>query len=209
MLNYDIHIEKKTVKGDLCNGEGTACCVLSQKTMKKYPSVTRILQPYTDFSMVPEYILTRATLRGQEVHRIIAAICQGLWIPPIPPDLAGYILSFRTWFDAYVEKVIFSEKELVDPVYGFLGHLDFYGRLKSLDMTLIDWKTPLTLYKQWKVQLSAYRRLLDVKKQVVDVIASLQLDPKGGIPKMVRYENSGEDFNIFLGLLNAHNYFGK
>jgi len=175
------------------------------------PSVTQILQPYTDFSMVPEHILTQATLRGRDIHAICAAICRGLWFPSLIPEYAGYILSFRTWFDKYVEEVIFVEKELVDPVYGFLGHPDFYGRVKSLGMALIDWKTPITLYKQWKVQLSAYRRLLKVNIDRmpcrIDVVASLQLDPKGGAPKMVRYEDSAEDFNIFLGLLNAHQYF--
>lgn len=175
------------------------------------PSVTQIISPYVDFSMVPEHILNIATDRGKTVHNICAGICQDLWWPNIARthDCAGYIASFRTWFDSYVEEVIFAEKELVDPIYGFKGHPDFYGRVKSLGMGLIDWKTPVTLYKQWKVQLSAYKKLLDVKKRQVDVIASLQLDPKGGIPKMVRYENSAEDLNIFLGLLNAHNYFAK
>lgn len=171
------------------------------------PSVTQIISPYTDFSMVPEHILTWATERGRKVHAICAAICQGLWIPPIPSEYAGYIASFRTWFDMYVEEVIFVEKELVDPVYGFMGHPDFYGKIKDMSYALLDWKTPITLYKQWKIQLSAYRRLLDVKKYKVDVVASLQLDPRGGIPKMERYENSAEDLNIFLGILNAHNYF--
>ena len=171
------------------------------------PSVTQILAPFVNFDNVPEQILTRATERGQNVHTICAAICRGLWLPPIPSECAGYIASFRIWFDKYVEEVIFVEKELVDPVYGFLGHPDFYGRLRSLGMALIDWKTPVTLYKQWKVQLSAYRRLLYVETKQVDVVASLQLDPQGGIPKMGRYEDSAEDFNIFLGLLNAHNYF--
>ncbi len=173
------------------------------------PSVTQILQPYTDFSMVPEHVLTWATERGRKVHAICAAICRGLWIPPIPLECEGYTTSFRSWFERYVEEVIFVEKELVDPVYGFMGHPDFYGKVKSLGMALIDWKTPTALYKQWKVQLSAYERLLGVNNRKADTIASLQLDPKGGAPKMVRYEDSAEDFNIFLGLLNAHNFFAK
>lgn len=175
--------------------------------MPNYPRVTEILDPYVDFSMVPEHILTRATEKGRKVHSICAAICQGLWIPPIPSECAGYVASFRIWFDEYVEKVIFVEKELVDPVYGYLGHPDFYGRLKSLGMALIDWKTPITIQKAWKVQLSAYRRLLYVETMKVDVVASLQLDPQGGIPKMVRYEDSALDFNIFLSALMCHNYF--
>ncbi len=186
--------------------------------MDKLVSVTQVLAPFINFDNVPEHVLTRATERGSKVHAICAAICQGLWIPPIPPECAGYIASFQTWFDQYVEEVIFVEKELVDPVYGYLGHPDFYGKLKGIGYALLDWKTPITLYKQWKVQLSAYKRLLEInKKQIreykfvraIDVVASLQLDPQGGIPKMERYENSVEDLNVFFGLLNAHNYFAK
>lgn len=174
--------------------------------MIKYPRVTEILSPYIDFSMVPEATLAQAAYRGTQVHSLCAAYAQKLFTP-IPQEYAGYLLSFQKWFDQFVKEVLYVEKELIDPAYGFMGHIDFYGRLKRLCMALIDIKTPITLYKQWKVQLSAYKRLLDVDKKKVDVIASLQLDPKGGIPKMVRYENSAQDLNIFLGILNAHNYF--
>ena len=172
-----------------------------------YPSVTKILSPYTDFSMVPEHVLSRATERGQKVHSICAGICQGLWIPEIPEECAGYIRSFQRWFDEFVEEVIFVEKELMDPTYGFIGHLDFYGKLKGLGLALLDWKTPLALYKSWRLQMAGYHRLLEVKQKRVDVVASLQLDAYGKIPRMARYENSAQDFNVFLGLLNGHNYF--
>ena len=172
-----------------------------------YPSVTTILSPYVDFSMVPEHVLSRATERGSKVHAICAAILQGLWVPEIDPECAGYIASFQAWKEQFVEEVIFVEKELTDPTYGFMGHLDFFGRLKRLGYALLDWKTPITLYKAWRLQMAGYNRLLEVEREQVDVVASLQLDPNGGIPKMVRYENSAQDFNIFLGLLNGHNYF--
>lgn len=174
-----------------------------------WPRVSQVLQPYTDYSMVPEHVLTRKTEIGRTVHQYCAGIAQGLWMPQILPECAGYITSFQNWFDTYVEEVIFLEKELSDPVYHFIGHLDFYGRLKKLGLALLDWKTPITLYKQWKVQLASYKRLLDVIKRPVDLIASLQLNPEGKIPKMTRYQDSAEDLNIFLGLLNGHNYFKR
>ena len=172
-----------------------------------YARVTEILNPYTDFSMVPEHILSRATERGRKVHAICAGILQGLWIPPIDPEYAGYIASFQAWREQFVEEVIFVEHELVDPTYGLIGHIDFYGKLKKLGYALLDWKTPVALYKAWRLQMSGYNRLLEVAKRKVDVIASLQLNPDGNIPKMTRYENSAQDFNIFLGLLNGWNYF--
>ena len=177
--------------------------------MTDLPRVTEILEPHTDFSKVPESTLEQAAYRGTKVHQSCAAYAQKLWAP-IPQEYAGYFFSFQTWFDEYVEEVVYVEKELIDPIYGFVGHIDFYGRLKSLGRALLDWKTPITLYKQWKIQLSAYGRLLEVDKKKVDVVASLQLDPNGKTPKMVRYEGeSAQDFNIFLGLLNAHYYFQR
>lgn len=172
------------------------------------PSVTQIISPYVDFSMVPSYILDPAKERGNKTHAICAGICQGLWIPSIPRECDGYITSFHLWFDRYVEEVIFSERKLVDPVYGFTGQPDFYGRVRDGNHILVDWKTPFILYKAWKIQVGGgYKRLIEVAKKPLDRVGSLQLDPNGGIPKMTWYKNDPADFNIFLGLLNAHNYF--
>jgi len=173
-----------------------------------YARVTEILNPYTDFSMIPEYILSHATERGRKVHAICAGILQDLWIPTIDPDCAGYIASFQIWKDQFVEEVIFVEHEFIDSTYGFIGHIDFYGKLKKLGYALLDWKTPIALYKAWRLQMAGYERLLQVAKKKMDVVASLQLQQDGGIPKMTRYEGtSAQDFNIFLGLLNGHNFF--
>jgi len=174
--------------------------------MTDYPRISTILEPYEDFSMVSEATIVQAQYRGTQVHQYAAAYALKLWVP-IDNTYTGYFLSFQRWFDKFVKKVIYVEKKLEDPIYGFKGSLDFYGELNSLGMGLIDWKTPLTIYKSWKLRMAAYKRLLDVDKKKVDVVAALQLDPNGGIPKMVRYENSAQDLNIFLGILNGYKYF--
>lgn len=188
----------------ICNGFGSDRTIFMMKS--ELPRISEVIAPYIDFSKVPEYTLERAKSRGTEVHQTCAAYSLGLF-HSIPSEYRGYFTSFQIWFDKYVEEVIYVEKKLEDATYGFRGTLDFYGRLKRLGMTLIDIKTPIILYKQWKVQLSAYKRLLDIDRKKVDVVAALQLDPNGGIPKMVRYEDSAQDFNIFLGILNAHHFF--
>ena len=174
--------------------------------MNDLPRISHIVEPYENFSMVPEATMAQAQYRGTKVHAANAAYALGLFAP-ILKQYAGYFLSFQTWFNRFVEEVIYVEKTLKDPVYGFQGTLDFYGKAKYYGLLLCDWKTPLTVYKSWKLRMSAYRRLLEVDKKKADVVAALQLDPNGGIPKMTRYENSAQDFNIFLGLLNAHHYF--
>jgi len=172
-----------------------------------YPRVTEIL-PSPDFSKVPEHILTNATERGTKVHRIIAAICQGLWVASIPEDCRGYVESFQRWFDEYVEEVIFVEQELIDPIYEFRGHIDFFGKLRKIALYgLTDWKTPIISQESWRLQMAAYNRLLEANGVIVDLVASLQLHPEGKVPKMIRYEGtSASDFNVFLGLLNGFKF---
>lgn len=174
--------------------------------MTELRRISHILEPYEDFSKIPEHIMAQAQYRGTEVHSVCAAYARKLFYA-LPPEYAGYFLSFQRWFDKFVEEVIYVEKRLEDPVYGFMGHLDFYGRLHCLGMALIDWKTPLTIYKSWRLRMAAYNRLLEVDKKQVDVVAALQLDPNGSIPKMTRYEGtSAQDFNVFLGLLNGYKF---
>ena len=157
--------------------------------------------------MVPETTMAMAQYRGTEVHKACAAYALKLFYS-LSPEYTGYFQSFQRFFDKYVEEVILVEKKLEDSVYGFKGTLDFYGRLNTLGMALLDWKTPLAIYKSWRLRMAAYNQLLHVDKKQTDVVAALQLDPNGGIPKMTRYEGtSAQDFNIFLGLLNAHHYF--
>jgi len=174
--------------------------------MPNFPSVTQILSPYTDFSMVPEHILSRATERGQKIHAICAAILQGLWVPRIEPELAGYIASFQAWKEQFIEEVIFVEHELVDPVYGFIGHPDMIVRAYK-EIILVDLKTPVVLQKAWQLQLSAYLHLARKNGHKPNKAGSLRLTPNGAIPKMQWYLDNANDFNIFLGLLNGFRYF--
>uniref|UniRef100_A0A6H2A1M9 PD-(D/E)XK nuclease superfamily protein n=1 Tax=viral metagenome TaxID=1070528 RepID=A0A6H2A1M9_9ZZZZ len=172
------------------------------------PSVTRIISPYVDYSQVPSNRLEQATQRGKDVHSIIAAIALNLWVPKIPEECKGYVESFKGWFDKYVEQVVYVEHELVDTVYRFYGHIDFYGKIKKIGCGVIDWKTPILQEKAWRLQMAGYERLVTYRGKHIDVVASLQLDPNGRLPKMTRYEgHSARDFNIFLGMLNAYYFF--
>lgn len=170
----------------------------------KYPSVTEILNPYVDFSMVSEHILTRATDRGKTVHSICAGICQGLWIPEVSEECEGYIESFQGWFDSQVKEILLVEEELIDEVYSFKGHPDIIVKIPE-GIVLVDLKTPTGLQKAWRLQLAAYLRL--ARKFKPEKAGSLRLNADGKTAKMEWYKDSAQDFNIFLGLLNAHNYF--
>lgn len=110
---------------------------------KNYPSVTQVLKPWSDFSRVDLDLLNMAAARGTEVHSICAAIVQGLWYEEPRPEVAGYVRSFRDWFESSISEVCWAESKLVDEVYRFTGTPDIVVILKGDSApSLWDIKTP-------------------------------------------------------------------
>ena len=176
-------------------------------TRRETPSVTEVMRPFIDFSMIPDDVLEYASERGSAVHQICASIAQGLWVTNILEEYSGYIKSFHLWFDSQVQSVIQVEQRLYDNDFGFNGKPDFIGILKSNEIVLIDWKTPVALQKTWQAQLAAYQHLARKNGFAIQSAGSLRLNPDGKVPKMKWYENSVRDFNAFLNALNAFNFF--
>ncbi len=171
------------------------------------PSVTRVLSPFADFSGIRPEVLAHAAERGTKVHQACAAIVQGLWVPDLDEEVAGYVESFKLWFPV-VEEVVLSEEELVDPDLGFKGHPDLICRIRGDSrLTLIDFKTPLAKGPLWRTQLSAYRHLAHVSKYDVERIASLRLKASGKRPILDEYTHAGGDLQAFLGALTAYRFF--
>lgn len=170
--------------------------------------VTEILQPFSDFSMVPEDKLQAACDRGTEVHQYLYSYALGLWSPR-PEGHEGYCESAERWLDQHVKKVISAEEEFTDKTLGFLGHPDLVAET-DMGLMLVDYKTPIAEARSWAIQISgAYHHLVTKKLRVKKLIPSaLMLSPKGGAAKLRRYEeNQTYFFSIFLGALNALRYF--
>ena len=175
-------------------------------------SVTQALSVYSDFSKISPHVLEHATARGTEVHRICAAIAKGLWVPRIPAECAGYVESFRGWFKAIVEEVIFVEREFVCTCYQYVGHPDLGVVIRGDNgITIPDIKTPVTAQKTWAGQNSAYWHLVEEHGGYDFPIirsGSLMLNPEGKTARLKEYtENSAADFNAFLAALTAYRYF--
>jgi len=176
--------------------------------MKMLPSVTEVIEPWVDFSRIPPGTLQAAADRGTLVHEACAMHAQGLWSIGNPPEIAGYVASFRRWFDQIVTEVILVEERLFDYALGYCGQIDLVVRVKGGETWLVDLKSPVTLSKSWRVQLAAYQYLCEKSGVTVDRSGSLRLRNDGKIPKMDWYEGSAtQDFNIFLSALNCHRYF--
>ena len=175
------------------------------------PSVTQIISPWSDFSMVPEHVLEAAGVRGTRVHKSCASIARGLWAPR-PADISGYLLSYDQWFTLIdKDRPMWIEEEFISKIWGFIGHPDFVGFYRGdPGLVVVDNKTPRSLLKAWKAQLAAYAILVEEKTGIkVNRCGSLRLNPEGGRP--IFDELSGKEriraTEAFIGALTAHKYF--
>jgi hypothetical protein len=177
----------------------------------KIVSVTQALSPFNDFSAVPPAVLEEAKIRGTMAHNLFASYVLGLWIPSVPENCIGYFDSFNRWFDGTVEEVIAVEKRIVHPVHHFDGQLDLLCRIKGdAGLMLLDHKTPMALYKSWRVQCAAYKKLADLEYPSITRTGSLRLSRDGKRAKLEEYSGTIErDFALFLNCLSAYQYFYK
>jgi hypothetical protein len=176
-------------------------------------SVTQIIAPWVKWDHIPEERLAMAAERGTDIHDACHAIALGIGWFPITNEgraVAGYVDSFRLWFESVVYDVLFTERELKDDNFGFIGHPDLLVVNKDREILLIDLKSPVTRSKSWRLQLAAYAHLCEIAGHRPDKIGSLRLHPKGNPPKMDWYQDSRlQDFNIFSCCLTAHRYLNE
>ena len=168
----------------------------------KFPSVTQILSPFSDFSKIRPDVLEAAAAKGTRVHAACALICKGGW-PVVAPEEQGYVDSFLRWFSR-VEQVHHIEEEFRDEAMGFMGHPDLVVTWEGRSM-VVDLKTPVGLQKLWELQLAGYGHLVR-KGTAVEAVATLQLDPQGGIPKAHYVKNEAQAFAAFFAALQVWRY---
>jgi hypothetical protein len=176
-----------------------------------YPSVTKVLSPYVDFSMIRDDVLKAAGERGTAAHNACFAYAAGLPSFGMPDEVKGYFESFKRWFDSAVAEVLFIEERMIDDRFGFHGEPDILVKSKGGEVLLPDLKTPLAKSKSWRLQMAGYNRLIEISDYPnPDRIGSLRLSPEGKTPHMDWYEgNRAADFNVFLSCLNAYRFFNS
>lgn len=171
------------------------------------PRVTSVISPWSGLENIPDDVLANAAARGTAVHEICNRIAAGEFVVVSDPALEGYVKSFRRWFDSQVAEVILAEERLIDHDWGYTGQIDLLVRTKGDLILLCDLKTPVTAYKGWRVQLSAYHNLVTKAGHNPELCGSLQLHPEGRTPRMNYYENTAQDFHLFTQALNLHRFF--
>lgn len=178
----------------------------------KYYRITEILDKYVERENIPVHYWDRATDRGQRLHTCIKHYLNRIFISRVDIDVEPYFDSFVSWAEAMIEEILLVERELKCPVYGFFGHPDFAGVLKTRTsgITTVDWKSPVSEGNSWCCQVSTYHYLVSKYGKLplpAKYCGVLQLNPKGKIARYVDYTDQKEiSFNIFLQALNAHRH---
>ena len=176
------------------------------------PSVTEILQPLSDFSRVPMEVLEYKRSLGKAVHKAIELWeRQDLDIADLDPAALPY---FDGWLKFKKEsgfRAVKSELMVWSYQYRYAGPLDIIGhRGETIGEVfscteLLDVKCVYSIAPETAIQTAAYETALTesaglkVKKR-----GAVQLTPEGGF-KYFPYRDKG-DFNVFLSLLNIHNW---
>lgn len=174
-----------------------------------YPSVTQIIKPFIN----TDWFTEESRLRGNAVHDAAALYLQGLFVPSLDPTHRPYFESIKIWIDSMVLDVKIVEQRLVDKRLGFTGKPDLIAQLKfdpENILTLCDWKTGQAEEKWFKVQNAAYRFLAAKKQNPIITHKGITVRAKvnGSGCLVSEYGRSyNQEMNIFIGLLNAYNFF--
>lgn len=170
-----------------------------------YPSVTQIIKPYID----TQWFTAENSERGTDVHKACESHLKGIFIMPLQPDHQPYFDSFRRWADKAIDTVISTEERLVDADMGYCGKYDAILKIKGDDVgSLWDWKTSQAKQSWWRIQSSAYQSLINNKySPEIERGGSIRLKNDGSGCLVDTWTDLRQEFNIFIGLLNAHKFF--
>ncbi len=174
---------------------------------KVVPSVTQILSPMLDFSMVRQDVLIRAQQLGTAVHRMTELYDKDdLDIDSLSGELRPYLsgwIRFKTECEFEPATI---ETRIYHPLHGFSGTSDRTGLIRGR-MSVIDIKKMATLGPVIGIQLAAYQALhsLDGPKILDRYALGLRQD---GTYRLKPYADR-LDFPAFLSLLTLKNWKEK
>jgi hypothetical protein len=161
-----------------------------------------ILATYQDWSKVSEELLKAAAARGTYIHDLCFSHVKKIFTFSTSP----YVQSFKLWFDEYVDEVILAEDRLYDDVHRFSGQPDLICEMRDKTICTVDYKSPITEGKLWKLQLAAYLHLATKNGIQSTRTMALLLSPEGKIARAIVYPETVKDLTVFLHALGVHHY---
>lgn len=171
----------------------------------KLISVTQALSPFNDFSMIHPDVLAHAAARGTLVHNALHAYVKKLWLRyPATQETIGYIKSGQSWINKYVREIIVAEHEIINETHRIVGHIDLICILTDYSVVVVDWKTPITEGKTWRLQLAGYLWL--AQEYQPSRAMALQLFKDGRMARAIDYQSDPRDLQCFLAAAGVYHY---
>ena len=171
-------------------------------------SVTQVIP--SNYDMIDPDVLDNASIRGIIFHHAMMNHAKEIWVSALPNEVQPYFDSGRRWFDKYVDKIIYIEKEFIHPVYKYVLHPDLVAVIRGNDLpSVIDYKTPATYFeRQWGAQLSAYFFGIQASENIeLDGAMSMMVRKDGSDAVARHVKNLHEAFNGFLMAYGSYKYF--
>lgn len=171
------------------------------------PSVTTILSPLIDYSMVHPEVLERGRQLGSAVHRMTELYdLDDLDESSLSPDMKNYLIGWKKFRENtdFIPDTI--EKRMFHPKHQYCGTSDRTGVIRG-QKAVIDIKKMMSLGAVIGVQLAAYQAMHNLESAEITHRYALGLRPDGTY--RLQQFNNPSDFAVFLSLLNIRNWKAK
>lgn len=183
---------------------------------RRLPSVSEIIAPIVDYSMVPEDRLTFARDRGTAVHKACELDDRGTLDDASVDDehVRPFLEAYRRFRIEYEFEPVSIEEPRFCLMHGFAGTPDRFGSILLPDAktgrtrrvnAVLDLKTVAQMGPVTGVQLAGYELLLDRYGMRGEARIGLQLRKDG----TYRVRSYGNEVPTFLSLRNLWNWRQK
>lgn len=126
---------------------------------RRLPSVTQLLSPLVDCSMVPQETLKRAQALGTAVHRMTELHDNDdLDEDSLSDELRPYLTAWMRFRTECQFEPVTIEQRMFHPIYRYAGTSDRTGVIKGR-LAVIDLKKMMVLGPHIGPQLAAYEKL--------------------------------------------------
>lgn len=170
------------------------------------PSVTKILSPLVDFSMVAPAVLERKRTLGSALHKCIELyLLDDLEVSSIHEEVKPYFEGFLKFMAETKFEIISAETQVYSKKLWYAGTFDLKGTIFG-KRALIDTKSVAVLGKSVGPQLAAYEYAHNEinPKEKIQARFALWLKPDGTY-RLPEYKDT-RDYEIFKSCLNVHNW---
>lgn len=123
------------------------------------PSVTQIMKPIVDYSMINQNVLSYAADRGIEVHFAVEKFLKYAYISKLDSEAQLYFEQFLAWFgdNHYFREDFACEILGYNKTYNVCGTMDIIRQDEKGEYHLIDIKTgSVADIDTWSVQAAGY-----------------------------------------------------